>query len=332
MNQLMSTYPSVVRLECSDAFFSFHPSTEKQDKMLIVTFEPNSAMNSCRFLMCFTLKYTLLFLVDGICSLCASAALYEIWFIFPSTFALSNSSCVYGLDLLSQKGIFSMCGEWWSWEVITIIVGLLGPTQLAVHVIYAQIIPLYYKIPAGLGMASSARVGALVGENQHHMAGRLGNAVLWFTLFETLSLGAISYVLRGYIPLLFTSDEEVIDLAVKLSPIFCFFVVSHGMQGSFQGILRGIKRQGKSAYAVIIGSWLISIPLACLLTFHPALRWRIFGVWAGNNVGYYVMDFIFLYLWATFKWNRGKEGAVGLLAGDGIISERLELDATHVSG
>merc|ERR1712242_583422 len=60
-------------------------------------------------------------------------------------------------------GIFSMCGEWWSWEVITILVGLLGPTQLAVDVIYSTMIPMYFMIPRGFGMAGSSRVGTLIG-------------------------------------------------------------------------------------------------------------------------------------------------------------------------
>merc|ERR1712154_470069 len=96
----------------------------------------------------------------------------------------------------------------------------------------------------------------------------------------------------------------------KLSPLFCAFIIPHGMQGSFQGVLRGIKRQGRSAIAVLIGPWLVSLPLACLLAFHPQIDWQIYGMWAGNNVGYYVMDAIFLYLWVSFDWDQGDEDGV----------------------
>jgi len=204
-------------------------------------------------------------------------------------------------------GIFSMCGEWWSWELMTIIVGLLGATQLAVDVIYSTIIPLYYMLPLGMGMAGAARVGALVGENRYGMAKRVGNATLWFTLCWAVLLAVLSFALREYLPKIFTSNPSVIDVAVNLSPLFCAFVIPHQLQGSFQGVLRGIKRQGDSALAVLIGPWLISIPLACLLAFYPTIRWEIYGMWAGNNVGYYVMDAIFLYLWLSFEWSAYEE-------------------------
>merc|ERR1711899_371905 len=113
-------------------------------------------------------------------------------------------------------------------------------------------------------------------------------------MFETVSFAVVCFLLRQYIPLLFTNDEEVIDVAVRMSPLFCMFIIPFGMQNSFQGILRGIKRQGKSVWAVLIGPWLVSIPLACVLTFPSATNWHIFGMWAGNNVGYVVMDGLFM--------------------------------------
>ena len=35
--------------------------------------------------------------------------------------------------------------------------GLLGPTQLAAHVVYATLLPLYYMIPLGVGLAGASR-------------------------------------------------------------------------------------------------------------------------------------------------------------------------------
>jgi len=235
--------------------------------------------------------------------------------------------------MLLFAGMFSMCGEWWSWEVITILTGLLGPDPLAVHVIYAMIIPLIYKLPSSLGMAGAARIGALVGQNRYEMARRVGSVILWIVLFESLLVASLSYFLRGYIPMIFSSDPKVIECAVKLSPLFCAFVIPHGMQGIFQGLLRGIKRQGRSVYAVVIGAWFISIPCAALLAFYP-LELKIYGVWAGNNIGYYVMDTIFLYLWISYEWKQSKRRPVGLLEDDhnGVNIDRLELDVTCVAG
>jgi len=204
-------------------------------------------------------------------------------------------------------GIFSICGEWWAWELMTIIVGLLGATQLAVDVIYSTIIPMYFMLPLGLGMAGAARIGTLIGENRYPIAKSLGNALLAFSLLMAAVLAALSYALRDYIPMIFTSDQRVISVAVSLSPLFCAFIVPHQLLGTFQGILRGIKRQADSAYAVLIGPWLTSIPLACFLAFYPSINLELWGMWAGNNVGYYVMNALFLYFWLSFEWEAGDD-------------------------
>merc|ERR1712130_420620 len=156
-------------------------------------------------------------------------------------------------------GIFSICASWWSYEIITILMGLLGATQLAVHVIFATLSDAAFVIPYGIAFAGASRIGTLTGENRLHLARRLGNVILCFTLFEGLIMAMVSFVVKAHIPRLFTSDPAVIDIATEFTPLFCLYVVLAAVYGSFQGILRGIKRQGKSAIAVVIGTWLIAI-------------------------------------------------------------------------
>ena len=161
-------------------------------------------------------------------------------------------------------GILSICPTWWSWEVITMIVGLLGPTQLAVHVIFATLSDAVFVIPYGIGLAAASRIGTLIGENKQRLARRLGDAILCFTLFEGILMAMVSFAVKEYILRLFTSNQAVMDMAIKLTPFYCVLVVLFAVFGSFQGILRGINRQGQSAVAVLIGAWLVSFPLACL--------------------------------------------------------------------
>ena len=65
---------------------------------------------------------------------------------------------------LLVAGIFSICGEWWSFEIMTILAGLLGPTQLAVDVIFSTLIDAVFVIAYGMGLAGASRVGTLVGQ------------------------------------------------------------------------------------------------------------------------------------------------------------------------
>ena len=226
---------------------------------------------------------------------------------------------------LMIAGIFSICAEWWSWEIITLLCGLLGPIQLATHVVFAAIIPLYFMIPLGVGLAGASVIGKLIGQNRFDLARKMGNAILWFTLAESVLIGILSFIFRDKVPLLFTDNDEVIDIAKRLSPWFAVFVIWDAFQGSFQGILRGIKRQGKSVIGVIAGPWLITIPLACLLAFNPVIDLKIFGMWIGNNAGYCVMVCVFWYLWLTFDWNEMSGNVV-----DDKVEEKEDLEGMVV--
>ena len=47
-------------------------------------------------------------------------------------------------------GIFSMA-EWWFWEIVTFLTGLLGKESLAAHTICCTIMPFMFMIPLGIG-------------------------------------------------------------------------------------------------------------------------------------------------------------------------------------
>jgi len=204
-------------------------------------------------------------------------------------------------------GIFSMCGIWWFWQIVAILMGLLGSNQLAVHVLYDTLLHFYYMIPTGIGLAGASRVGALIGQNKIMLAKRLGNSILGITLLEATFLAVLTFILKTYILQLFTSDASVMSIAVKMAPLFCTFVILDAMQGVSQCILRGIKQQSKYMFGVFAGPWLVAIPLGCLLAFVPEIEWKVFGMWTGNNAGYIVMVSWFLYLWIKYDWNEQKE-------------------------
>lgn len=142
------------------------------------------------------------------------------------------------------------------------------------------------------------------------LARKLGDVIMWCTLIVSTLIATLSFGLRSYIPRLFTSDQQVIDIAVQMSPLFCLFVIVDALHEAFFGILRGIKRQGQSVIGVVVGMWLVGIPLACVLAFYPPIDRGIFGIWIGNNAGYFLMDVVFLYLWVSFDWDQQTKSTV----------------------
>ncbi|XP_052063138.1 multidrug and toxin extrusion protein 2-like [Mytilus californianus] len=64
---------------------------------------------------------------------------------------------------LAIPGIFMISVDWWSFEISTLVVGVLGSVQLAAHSIVFQINGLIFMIPLGLSSAVCIKVGQNVG-------------------------------------------------------------------------------------------------------------------------------------------------------------------------
>jgi Na+-driven multidrug efflux pump len=72
---------------------------------------------------------------------------------------------------LAISGALSFACEAWSFEITTILAGLLGTISLDAHIITLSIATfIYLSFPFAVGLATSLRVGQLIGE------GRSGDA------------------------------------------------------------------------------------------------------------------------------------------------------------
>ena len=49
--------------------------------------------------------------------------------------------------------------EWIYWELLSLLIGTLGVTQLTVHTISSQVVTFIYMIPLGVSEAITIRLG-----------------------------------------------------------------------------------------------------------------------------------------------------------------------------
>ena len=62
------------------------------------------------------------------------------------------------------------CTEWWSYELLVILAGILGVVEQAVNVILFNIIAVVYMMPLGMQEASCALIGNEIGANNPKLA------------------------------------------------------------------------------------------------------------------------------------------------------------------
>ena len=114
--------------------------------------------------------------------------------------------------------------------------------------------------------------------------------------------------LRYQLPLLFTSDEQVISIVATVMPLVAVMQVFDGLSAGAHGLLRGIGKQSIGGPANLIAYYVISLPLSLGLAFGAG--WKLEGLWIGVTVGLVVVSAIeYIYLWRTNWHDAAREAA-----------------------
>ncbi len=195
-----------------------------------------------------------------------SSLLSQTW---PS-FSIKNLRCDVVMTFLNLAipSALSFTAEAWSFEITTIFAGLLGTIPLDAHIItYSIATFIYLSFPFAIGIATSIRVGRLIGEGNSEDA--KGSCIVSF-LFTFIVQGALIVILlplSDVMGALFSNDDEVSHLVSQLIPLSCIFMMGDAVQSNAGGVLRGLGRQRLLLILNVIGFWVLGLPSGALLTF-----------------------------------------------------------------
>ncbi len=92
--------------------------------------------------------------------------------------------------------------------------------------------------------------------------------------------------LRYQIPLLFTADQDVIDLVGRAMPVCAAMQVFDSISAVANGLLRGLGRQEVGGYANLVAYYAIALPISFGTAF--GLGWNLAGLWFGVSLGLFV--------------------------------------------
>ncbi|NCN28621.1 MATE family efflux transporter [bacterium] len=164
-----------------------------------------------------------------------------------------------------------------------ILMGLIGPIALAAHQIAINLASMTFMLALGTSVATSIRVGEAHGNNnlpQARLAGFTGIALACFcmTIFAF-----VFYFARYWLPTLYISDSQVINVAAPLLIVAAFFQFFDGAQGVASGALRGLLDVKIPVIVTFFSYWVFAIPLAYYLGVHTSLA--SIGVWIGLLAG-----------------------------------------------
>jgi MATE family multidrug resistance protein len=104
-----------------------------------------------------------------------------------------------------------------------------------------------------------------------------GNTVLMLCLVSELIFAGIFFAFHKSLPLLYTSNAEVISLASTMLVLAAFFQISDGLQAVAAGALRGMQDVRYPAVIAFVSYWLVMIPACYILAFPMQLGLRGLG-------------------------------------------------------
>ncbi|CAN1268711.1 Protein DETOXIFICATION 12 [Linum perenne] len=221
------------------------------------------------------------------------------WLSFASLalYVMNSSSCAKTMvpistDLFRGIGEFfryaipsavMVCLEWWSFELLVLLSGLLPNPALETSVLSVCLttIATFYSIPYGLGAACRHAFGYS-----------------------------------------FSNEKEVIDYVTRMAPLICLSVIMDSLQGVLSGIARGCGWQHIGAYINLGAFYLCGIPVGIALGFWTDLRGKglWIGVQVGAFTQTLLMFFV---TFCTNWEKQARDARERILKGESTVTNPL---------
>ncbi|KAH7524861.1 hypothetical protein FEM48_Zijuj06G0164000 [Ziziphus jujuba var. spinosa] len=130
-----------------------------------------------------------------------------------------------------------VCLEWWSYEVLILLSGLVPNPKLETSVlsICFSITYLHYNIPYGFGATASTLVAHELGAGHAKTAKVAVCAVMVLAVLETVIVSATLFFSRHRLGYAFSNDREIVDHVADISPLISLSIIMDGLQVVFSG-------------------------------------------------------------------------------------------------
>ncbi|GJN19608.1 hypothetical protein PR202_gb06902 [Eleusine coracana subsp. coracana] len=142
-----------------------------------------------------------------------------------------------GFLKLAVPSALMVCMEWWSFQLLVLLAGLLPNPKLETAVVSISLhtVNLAVMVSIGLGSAISTRVSNELGASRPAAAGLATRVVLFLAISVCVSEGLAMVLARNLLGYVYSNDEEVAKYAARVMPVLAVALLFDGLQNVLSG-------------------------------------------------------------------------------------------------
>ncbi|XP_042505627.1 protein DETOXIFICATION 49-like [Macadamia integrifolia] len=249
-------------------------------------------------------------------NLVGSLILYiYIFGVYKKTWGGISWECLEGWKSLLNLAIpscISVCLEWWWYEIMILLCGLLSnpKTTVASMGILIQTTALIYIFPSSLSFSVSTRVGNELGANRPGKARLAALVGLLFSFLLGFSALMFALAVRSVWARMFTLDAEIIGLTTIVLPIIGLCELGNCPQTTGCGVLRGTAQPRVGANINLGSFYLVGMPVAVGLGFFAGYDFK--GLWLGLLAAQFSCMVIMILVLGRTNWDLQAQKAQAL--------------------
>lgn len=167
--------------------------------------------------------------------------------------------------------------------VIALLIAPLGQITVAAHQIIFTISSLTFAIPLSLGVATSIRVGYLLGKQKPSLAKQTAYISLAISFAIAVVVAMILVIFRTPIIELFTKEAAVIAICMHLIILLAIYQASDYLQVVASNVLRGYKDTQSIFFITLLSYWVVGLPVGYILALTDLVMQPLgaAGFWIG---------------------------------------------------
>jgi len=166
--------------------------------------------------------------------------------------------------------------------------GTFGKEQIDAHGIALSLAALTYMFGSGISSAAAIRAGVYKAQGNWAEIRHATRTAIKLVVLVMGSCGIVFLLFHSYLPIAFSKEKPIIELASQLLVIAAMFQLFDGLQVTILGVLRGLEDVKIPTIIALIGYWVIAIPLGYFLAF--VVHMETVGIWIALLVALMVVS------------------------------------------